>query len=111
MSKVKFEFPVQKMCGAPGKKSPVIFRCTADGGDISYLKGERDYEKHPVSQEEAAAKELFKRRQAAVSKRVDHEAETYAEDMAAYRAQLKGENPVIGFRKYVWSLVKAEIVA
>lgn len=111
MSKVKFEFPVHKMCGAPGKKSPVIFRCTADGGDISYLKGERDYEKHPVSQEEAAAKDLFKRRQAVVSKRVDHEAETYAEDIAAYREQLNGKTPVLGFRKWLWTIVKAEITA
>lgn len=109
MSKVKFEFPVHKMCGAPGKKSPVVFRCTANGEDISYLKGERNYEKHPVTTRETETKSLFMRRQAAVSARIDHKAETYNADLTAYQTQLKGENPVVGFRKYLWSLVKAEI--
>lgn len=108
-SKTAFAYPVERLCGKISRHSKVVHACTASGKQITYLQGERDLQLHPVTDDEKSRMSLFKRRQAVVSKRVDHEAETYAEDMAAYRAQLKGENPVIGFRKYIWSLVKAEI--
>lgn len=109
MGKTSFAYPVEKICGKVSKHSKVVHRCTANGGQSTYLQGERNLEEHPITPEEIAANELFKKRSKVASARLKKKSSTYAADLAAYRAQLEGENPVKGFSKYIWSLVKAEI--
>lgn len=115
MSKTIFAYPVERLCGKISKSSPVIHSCTASGKQITYLQGSRDLNAHPVSADEMAAKDLFRRRQAAVAARLDHKAETYAADMAAYQAaRLAAKTPaekeaVKSFTRYIWSLVVADI--
>lgn len=107
MSKTQFSYPVERLCGKISKNSKVIHSCTASGKQITYLQGERDLNAHPVSAAEIERQKLFKKRQAAVAARIDHKAETYEADMAAYREQYK--EGYKSFSKYIWSLVKAEI--
>lgn len=107
MSKTQFSYPVEKLCGKISKNSKVIHSCTASGKQITYLQGERDLNAHPVSAAEIERQKLFKKRQAAVAARIDHKAETYEADMAAYREQYATGYKT--FSKYIWSLVKAEI--
>lgn len=111
MGKTSFAYPVEKICGKVSKHSKVVHRCTANGGQSTYLQGERNLEEHPMSPDEIARQALFKKRSDAASARLKKTSSTYAADLAAYRAQLDGENPVKGFRKYIWSVVKAEITA
>ena len=107
MSKTNFAYPVGRLCGKISRHSKIIHSCTASGKQITYLQGERDLNAHPVSPAEQAAKDLFARRQAAASARLDHKSSTYAADMAAYRAQY--DTGYKTFPKYIWSLVKSEI--
>lgn len=115
MSKTNFAYPVGRLCGKISRHSKIIHSCTASGKQITYLQGERDLNAHPVSPAEQAAKDLFARRQAAASARLDHQSSTYAADMAAYRAaRLAAETPAEKeatktFKAYIWSLVKSEI--
>lgn len=105
----EFAYPVDAIHGKVSKHSRVIHSCTASGGQTTYLQGKRNLVEHPVSQDELDAQDLFTRRTKAVAARRKKTASTYAADMAAYRAQLNGDNPVKGFQAYLWSLVKAEI--
>lgn len=109
MGKTSFAYPVEKICGKISKHSKVVHRCTPNGGQSTYLQGERNLEEHPITPEEIAANELFKKRTKAAMARINKKSSTYAADLAAYRTQLEGENPVKGFRKYIWALVVADI--
>lgn len=108
-SPTEFAYPVARICGKISKKSKVVHRCTSSGKNITYIQGERNLLEHPYSSDEEAAKSLFSRRAKAAAARIDHKASTFQADLAAYRAQLDGQNPVRGFSKYIWSLVKAQI--
>lgn len=108
-SKTEFAYPVARICGKISRHSKVIHSCTASGKNITYLQGERDLNAHPITADETANKSLFTRRTQAVAARIDSKAETYAADMAAYRAQLKEKGAIKSFRGYIWSLVMAEI--
>lgn len=108
-SPTEFAYPVERICGKISRHSKVVHACTASGKKITYLQGERNLVTHPESADELAARDLFKRRQAAVAVRVAKTSPTYADDLAAYRTQLEGDSPIEGFSKYIWSLVKAEI--
>lgn len=115
MSKTSFSYPVDRLCGKISRHSKIIHSCTSSGMQITYLQGERDLTAHPESPAELAARNLFARRQATVAARVDHKAETYAADIAAYQAaRLAATTPeqkesTKTFTRYIWSLVKAEI--
>lgn len=102
-----FAYPVEKICGKISRHSKVVHACTASGKQTTYLQGERDLNAHPVTSAELARRDLFKRRQAAASVRLDHESSTYAADMAAYRAQY--DKGIQSFPKYIWSKVMEEI--
>lgn len=106
MGKTKFAYPVAKICGKISRHSDVIHRCVPSGGDITYLQGERNLELHPVTPDETANQSAFGTLAKQVGARLKKTASTYAADMAAYREQLKGENPIEGFQKYIWHLVK-----
>lgn len=108
-SPTEFAYPVERICGKISRHSKVVHACTASGKRITYLQGKRNLELHPISDSEIARMDLFKRRQAAVSLRVKRTSETYAADMQAYRAQLDSPTPILGFRRYLWSLVKSDI--
>lgn len=109
MAKTSFAYPVEKICGKISKHSKVVHRCNANGSQSMYLQGERNLEEHPITADEIAANALFESRAKAANARLKKTSSTYAADLAAYRAQLSGENPVKGFQKYIWSLVKADI--
>lgn len=109
MGKTSFAYPVEKICGKVSKHSKVVHRCTASGGQSTYLQGERNLEEHPVTADEVARQTLFSKRSVAASARLKKTASTYEADMASYREQLKGASPVKGFSKYIWSIVKSEI--
>ena len=109
-SKTEFAYPVQRICGKVSRPSTVVHACTPSGKQITYLQGERNYLEHPVTLKESKAHDLFKRRLMAASARYKHDAPTYADDMAAYQTQLhESSTPIIGFQRYIWSLVMAEI--
>ena len=102
-NQTEFAYPVAKIHGKVSKNSKVVHSCTASGKQITYLQGERDLNAHPESNEELAARALFKQRQALAAARLNKRSETYADDMAAYRAQYEGG--IQSFTKYIWSLV------
>ena len=102
-----FAYPVEKICGKISRHSKVIHACTASGKQTTYLQGTRDLNAHPVTQAELDRQDLFKRRQAAASIRLDHNSSTYATDMANYRAQYA--TGIQSWPKYIWSLAKAQI--
>ena len=104
-SKTEFEYPVHRICGKISRKSKVIHSCTASGKFTTYLQGERDLVAHPVSQAELDRQATFKTRSALVAARLKKTASTYANDMAAYRAQY--ETGYKSFSKYLWSVVIA----
>ncbi len=104
-----FAYPVAKICGKISRHSEVIHACTASGLQITYLQGQRDLNAHPVSADELAARDLFKRRQAVASARISKKSSTYQDDMAAYRAQY--ETGIKSFRGYIWDEVGKEITA
>lgn len=108
-SPTEFAYPVQRICGKISRHSKVVHACTPSGKQITYLQGQRDLIAHPITIAELNRQDLFKRRLLAASARYTKSATTYADDMAAYTAQLKSANPVIGFRAYIWSLVMADI--
>lgn len=109
MSKTKFSYPVDMLCGKISKNSPVIHSCTASGDQITYLQGQRDLNAHPITPGEIKSSDLFARRQAAASARLKKTSETYAADMAAYRAQFDQPDGLKTFQSYIWSRVKADI--
>ena len=108
-SPTEFAYPVERICGKISRHSKVIHACTPSGKRITYLQGKRDMEAHPVTPAETNRQDLFKRRLLAASARYAKSASTYAADMADYTAQLQSPTPIIRFRRYIWSLVKAEI--
>ena len=105
LSKTEFEYPVHRICGKVSRHSKVIHSCTASGKFITYLQGERDLVAHPVTPSEASGRQTFKARQALVAARLKKTATTYANDMAAYRAQY--ETGIKSFTKYIWAQVIA----
>ena len=102
-SKTEFEYPVHRICGKISRKSKVIHSCTASGKYTTYLQGERDLTAHPITQDELDRQAKFKTRQALVSARLKKTATTYANDMAAYRAQY--DTGYKSFNKYIWAQV------
>ena len=104
-SKTEFEYPVHRICGKISRHSKIIHSCTASGKYTTYLQGERDLMAHPVTQDELDRQATFKTRQALVAARLKKTASTYANDMAAYRAQY--ENGIKSFTKYIWAQVIA----
>ena len=108
-SKTAFAYPVERICGKISRHSKVVHACTPSGKRITYIQGQRNLIEHPVAPSEIALQELFKRRQLAVAARIKKSASTYESDMTAYRAQLDSATPILGFSRYIWSLVKAEI--
>lgn len=108
-SKTEFAYPVKRICGKISRHSQVIHACTASGKQITYLQGERDFTKHPVSAEEAATRPLFSKRAKAAGARLKKTASTYETDLANFRAQLDTEGGLPTFSSYIWSIIKAEI--
>ena len=107
MGKTKFAYPVQKICGKISRHSDVVHRCLPGGkGDITYLQGERDLELHPVTSDEIENHATFALQAKQVAARIKKNSPTYETDMGNYRAQLEGEAPIVGFKKYLWSVVK-----
>lgn len=108
-SPTQFAYPVARICGKISRHSDIVHSCTASGKSITYIQGKRDYSAHPVTPDEQAAKDLFSRRIVAVGARIKKASPTYADDLAAFRAQVEDKDGLKSFKSYIWSLVKAEI--
>ena len=100
MSKTQFGYPIEKLCGKISRHSRVIHACTASGGQITYLQGTRDLVAHPITSTESANQSAFAAKQKKVQARLKTDSPTYAEDVAAFRAQYaKGYKTL---RAYLW---------
>ena len=104
-SKTEFTYPIERICGKVSRHSKVVHTCRPDGKLVTYLQGKRNLIAHPITQAELDRQATFKTRQALVAARVKKSASTYANDMAAYRAQY--ENGIKSFTKYIWAQVIA----
>lgn len=109
VSPTEFAYPVKRICGKISRHSDIVHSCTASGKSITYIQGKRNYNDHPVTPAEEAAKDLFSRRIVAVGARIKKTSSTYAADFAAFRAQMETKDGYKSFKSYIWSLVKAEI--
>ena len=103
MSKTTFGYPIEKLCGKISRRSRVIHACTPSGEQITYLQGTRDLVAHPITAGETTNRRNFATKHKQVMARLDPASPTYAEDVAAFRAQYaKGYKTL---RAYLWHTV------